>query len=385
MDRDKYRMTRKFGTWSVAVFLLAVSAVALGIGATPRYIEELRIGGGYGESIDGGTDFEQDGDILTDGDLSVGGAVTTSSLSTNDLTVSGNYIHVENTDAWHGYESTPGRSADAIFRFDISGTSSGDSGVFNGFIGYSNYTETAVAKGGMLQFSVTWYCDSTPTRTVKHSYFDLTSDALARIRVHEYETDKFEVQFVGTGWYHRYSVHCWYKSSEDPDFSVFGDAPATGGSDVAMSGGIFLSDDGMVKFGDSQDFQLRYEYDSGHYFKIEDGSGNDMLTVMDGGTTGDVAVTGNATLGGTLKYVNSGAVTLDGMNPTLVDFTDEGGVDMPDTTYAVLLGAESTVSPITATWANRSTTGFEIWAWNVSTGNPSTSGSRNVSWMVVDQ
>ena len=152
-----------------------------------------------------------------------------------------------------------------------------------------------------------------------------------------------------------------------------------------MSGGIFLSDDGMVKFGDSQDFQLRYEYDSGHYFKIEDGSGNDMLTVMDGGTTGDVAVTGNATLGGTLKYVNSGAVTLDGMNPTLVDFTDEGGVDMPDTTYAVLLGAESTVSPITATWANRSTTGFEIWAWNVSTGNPSTSGSRNVSWMVVDQ
>ena len=75
MDRDKNLMTRKFGPWSVVVFLLIVAAVALGIGAAPRYIEELRIGGGYGESVDGGTDFEQDGDILTDGDLSVGGTV----------------------------------------------------------------------------------------------------------------------------------------------------------------------------------------------------------------------------------------------------------------------------------------------------------------------
>ena len=81
----------------------------------------------------------------------------------------------------------------------------------------------------------------------------------------------------------------------------------------------------------------------------------------------------------------AGVVRLDGLNPTPVDFTDEGGVDMPDATYAVLISAESTSSPITVTWANRSTTGFEIWAWNVSTGNPSTSSSLDVSWMAVDQ
>ncbi len=51
----------------VAAALVLAGAAVLGIGANPRYIEELRVGGGYGESVDGGADFEKDGGIYTDG------------------------------------------------------------------------------------------------------------------------------------------------------------------------------------------------------------------------------------------------------------------------------------------------------------------------------
>jgi hypothetical protein len=59
------RGKRRAGIVAGALVLLAV--VVVGIGANPRYIEELRIGGGYGEPVDGGVDFEKDGDIYTDG------------------------------------------------------------------------------------------------------------------------------------------------------------------------------------------------------------------------------------------------------------------------------------------------------------------------------
>jgi len=49
--------------------LVLAGTVVLGIGANPRYIEELCTGGGYGDSADGGADFEADGDILTDGHM----------------------------------------------------------------------------------------------------------------------------------------------------------------------------------------------------------------------------------------------------------------------------------------------------------------------------
>lgn len=52
-----------------AIIALGIcSLVLVGIGASPRYLEELRIGGGYGDS---GTDLEGDGDILTDGDVTL--------------------------------------------------------------------------------------------------------------------------------------------------------------------------------------------------------------------------------------------------------------------------------------------------------------------------
>jgi len=53
----------------IAGVLVLVGALVLGIGANPRYLEELRIGGGYGETVDGGADLEKNGDIHTDGDV----------------------------------------------------------------------------------------------------------------------------------------------------------------------------------------------------------------------------------------------------------------------------------------------------------------------------
>lgn len=67
----------------IRVFLVLLCALGvLAIGSSPRYLEELRIGGGYGESEDGGADLDKQGNISTDGDVVCGdvwakdGAVT---------------------------------------------------------------------------------------------------------------------------------------------------------------------------------------------------------------------------------------------------------------------------------------------------------------------
>ncbi len=65
--------------------LLTLCIIVLtAIGAAPRYLEELRVGGGYGDPANGGADFESDGDILTNGNLTVdGNAVVEQDLYVN--------------------------------------------------------------------------------------------------------------------------------------------------------------------------------------------------------------------------------------------------------------------------------------------------------------
>ncbi len=46
------------------------------MGLSPRYLEELRIGGGYQSAPDGGVDMDKKGNIALDGDLTVGGALS---------------------------------------------------------------------------------------------------------------------------------------------------------------------------------------------------------------------------------------------------------------------------------------------------------------------
>ncbi len=480
-DRADEVSARLRRCWLAAVLVAASATVALGIGGAPRYLEELRIGGGYGDTVDGGADLEADGDVLTDGTLSVSGAVT--GAADGSLTVEADtdvFIRVDADD--DGSESleikagdgTTVAAVDEIGNLDIDGdltvsgndiksssgstvaTLSGDDVSFaddatvagllsvgdatwlklktigNGrerrFAGYKHYSTTAWRKVVEIDASnATAYCHAHLHITVRQRLGQANRGGFAEA----FFTFGFQgtptafapvwcqTRYVGSAshlelalketvsgakwevWCYADSIthilaHAEYYSSDysaiNINWDVFGDEVGSG-TDVSANADMFIpvslaidSDDGMVKFGDDQDFRLRYELaGSDHYWKVEDGSGNDMLTVLDKGTVGEVGVTGTLDVDGRIEYANSGVVTLDGANPTPVDFTDAGGVDMPDATYAVMLVPEGTTSPITCTWANRATTGFDIYAWNVSDGTASTSSSLKVSWMVIDQ
>ena len=64
--------------------VIGICALALiGIGAAPRYLEELRIGGGFGDAADGGADFDKSGNITTDGSVKATGEMEAGKDSTS--------------------------------------------------------------------------------------------------------------------------------------------------------------------------------------------------------------------------------------------------------------------------------------------------------------
>ncbi|MDX9972715.1 MAG: LamG domain-containing protein [FCB group bacterium] len=67
------------------LFLAACAVCFLAVGPAPRYLESLRIGGGYGSTPDGGADFEADGDILTDGGVTAKGTVSSGGFADSTL------------------------------------------------------------------------------------------------------------------------------------------------------------------------------------------------------------------------------------------------------------------------------------------------------------
>jgi hypothetical protein len=67
---------------AVALALTALAFIA--IGPVPRYIEELRIGGGFGEPVDGGADFGADGAIATDGAIEARGDIAAGAFDALD-------------------------------------------------------------------------------------------------------------------------------------------------------------------------------------------------------------------------------------------------------------------------------------------------------------
>lgn len=79
--------------WIVMAFLFLTVAA---IGPNPRFIEELSIGGGKGETVDGGADFEKDGRITTDGDINTDGQYQTNGtpIATSDLADGGDVAKV---------------------------------------------------------------------------------------------------------------------------------------------------------------------------------------------------------------------------------------------------------------------------------------------------
>lgn len=69
------------------------------LGPHPRYLEELRIGGGYNSSPDGGADFDKTGNIAANGSLSIGGAATFG----DDVSVAGDFAVTGVDTTWSIY------------------------------------------------------------------------------------------------------------------------------------------------------------------------------------------------------------------------------------------------------------------------------------------
>jgi len=92
-------MRRRTRIGVVATMLAVLGAMLLGIGANPRYLEELRIGGGYGDPVDGGADFEHDGDIHTDGEVT---AASFNGVDPSDL----EQIHIQDSDEGQDFPGT---------------------------------------------------------------------------------------------------------------------------------------------------------------------------------------------------------------------------------------------------------------------------------------
>ena len=69
------------------------------LGPHPRYLEELRIGGGYNSSPDGGADFDKAGNIAANGSLNVGGAATFG----DDVSVAGDFAVTGVDTTWSIY------------------------------------------------------------------------------------------------------------------------------------------------------------------------------------------------------------------------------------------------------------------------------------------
>ena len=69
------------------------------LGPNPRYLEELRLGGGYGSSPDGGADFDKAGNIAADGSLDLGGPAAFGS----GVTVAGDFAITGVDTTWSAY------------------------------------------------------------------------------------------------------------------------------------------------------------------------------------------------------------------------------------------------------------------------------------------
>ena len=90
------------------------------MGPNPRYLEELRVGGGYGDSSDGGADFEKNGNIRTNGGLVVDGAV-----SVGHLAVADKFETCASTTSRAGLRITPGIIPTLLQDGDVWTTSAG--------------------------------------------------------------------------------------------------------------------------------------------------------------------------------------------------------------------------------------------------------------------
>ncbi len=94
---------------SVAGVILVLVLATGAVGANPRYIEELAIGGGYGDSADGGAWIEKTGAIITDASITANGdaAFGENEAANHSIGVtaggsSQSYLNLDEADSVHG-------------------------------------------------------------------------------------------------------------------------------------------------------------------------------------------------------------------------------------------------------------------------------------------
>lgn len=160
-----------------------------GIGAAPRYLEELRIGGGYNDPVNGGADFENDGDIVTNGALTVQGATTLS----GDLTIADTDIA--------GTGTTMGLNPSGAGQLSISETTSSFRNSngrlwFYATAGTSSHFRFFIpdSAGNLQDFASLWCFADDATDGSEDGLFKLAS-----VRNGAYDYDVFSVNSLGNG------------------------------------------------------------------------------------------------------------------------------------------------------------------------------------------
>lgn len=150
------------------------------IGSTPRYVEELRIGGGYGDPVDGGVDFEKTGDISTngnvvaDGDVSAGGDVSAANLnasadlafgssSTSRITLNANLVEDPiplATTGWFGGE-TVAMSSDVPDWAPVNAQSLSNADAGDGGNPWENQLYRTIPAGSLIdgsKYTLSFWC-----------------------------------------------------------------------------------------------------------------------------------------------------------------------------------------------------------------------------------
>ncbi len=295
MNRNQTNIrTRKvYRSAGIGMLTVLAAGLALGIGTAPRYIEELCIGGGFGDGVDGGADIEQNGDIATDGSLQIGGELASDTDSPLTLSSDESIIMQVDTDN-NGTETFQflNGADNKVAEIDESGNIdvAGDVDVGD---------KVVMSHGASLNEDVDGELALANARFYVKSDFGATDGKGLYLR----NTDG-----VGTGIYalfHYYNGGHRYWSvgnnggaannfviSNANDLSEPKLTLATDG-DLTLAGGITTGDDivadsdsAALKLGADQDFSICYDGSGGNFFEVNDGGGNAMLRVEDKGSRG---------------------------------------------------------------------------------------------------
>jgi len=292
--------------------LAAAGLLALGMGPNPRYLEELRVGGGYEDPGDGGADFEKDGSITTSGNvrildgrsLIVGTAAAvyfgydqagegraewsdganllmylTDAGTTGNWGVTGSgdiagLLHIGG-----GYGAT-GTTLDASGNVHSNGNTTVDGQLtIGGGFGNTGITLSgtgAISANGTLTVSngATYDYILVGTNDTHHGRLALYSSAAnSGGRIELYNADNYDN-----------SVNWW---QIDADYGSLNIRPQTWAAafsinqtgEAVFGNNVYIPDDKCLTFGSNGDFRLAYDEAADDKLEITDGAGNLMLSL----------------------------------------------------------------------------------------------------------